>query len=265
VIALSLIAGALASAVEDGAALLSDQAILLDAGASYRAGLEARTDIDRAHAYFARAARLYAELWDRGIHNAHLARNLAQSYLLAGDLGRSIAACRAGLHLVPHDRGLQEGLNYARGRVVYSLESDVGRLARPRESWSFLAWAPRWVYDVAVVVLWLAGCLALAHAWMKRRPFWWIFGGVVLIAAPVLHFLVLSERRAMDEQRSAVIVLDDTPFRTGNSTEYPSRLDAPLPAGVELRVLNDRGGWLQTQLAGGPLGWVPQSHIVSVE
>ena len=61
-----------------------------------------------------------------------------------------------------------------------------------------------------------------------------------------------------------VTATPDTPFRTGNSSEYPPRLEHPLPAGVELRRLAERGGWVQVQLNGGPVGWVPRDHIIIV-
>ena len=54
-----------------------------------------------------------------------------------------------------------------------------------------------------------------------------------------------------------------TELRTGNSDEYPRRQDARLPAGVELKVLNERGGWLHVELANGVAGWVPLTPITA--
>ena len=39
-------------------------------------------------------------------------------------------------------------------------------------------------------------------------------------------------------------------------------LNAPLPAGAEVRELSRRGGWVQVELPGGAVGWLPLSVLV---
>jgi tetratricopeptide (TPR) repeat protein len=267
-----LLAGGLATAAISDTDLPTEaraQLSIAVADAAYRAGLEARANAERAREHFARAARIYDGIWASGLHNAAVARNRAQAHLLAGDLGRAIAAYRSGLRLAPHDRLLRDGLSYARGHVAYPLESNLARLARPREPWSLLTWAPGSVYAVAAGLLYLGGWLALARAWMKRRPSWWIFGGALIVAAVGLCLAVGSEQRALSDKHSgpqpAVTISAETSFRTGNSSEYPPRLEGPLPAGLEVHLLAERGGWAQIQLAGGPIGWVPRPDIVTCD
>jgi len=270
VIALWLLAGGLATAAMSDSDLpneSSPQLLLAAADAVYRSGLEARADADRAREQFARAAWLYDRIWASGLHNAALARNRAQAHLLAGDLGRAIAAYRSGLRLAPHDRALREGLTFARERVAYPLDGNLPRLARPREPWSLLNWAPVGVYTLSAAFLYFGGWLALARAWMKRRSSCWITGGLLIAVAVGLFFAVAIEQRVQMDEHSdvqpAVTIGAETPFRTGNSSEYPPRLEAPLPAGVEIHLLAERGGWAQIQLAGGPIGWVPRADLVT--
>jgi tetratricopeptide (TPR) repeat protein len=272
VIGLWLLAGGLATAATSDSGLLkesSPQLSIAVADAVYRAGLEARTDAERAREQFARAARMYDRIWASGVHNAVVARNRAQAHLLAGDLGRAIAAYHSGLRLAPHDRSLHDELTYARGRVAYPLESNLPRLARPRDRWSLLSWAPVHVYALGAALLYLAGWLTLARAWMKRRSSWWIAGGLLIAAAVGLFFAVDIEQRALfnthSDSRPAVTIGAETPFRTGNSAEYPPRLEAPLPAGVEVHLLAERGGWAQIQLAGGPIGWVARADVITCD
>jgi Bacterial SH3 domain len=52
--------------------------------------------------------------------------------------------------------------------------------------------------------------------------------------------------------------------RTGNSDEYPKRLEGRLPPGVELKILGERGGWLHVELARGGAGWVPKGRVAEV-
>jgi hypothetical protein len=272
VIGLWLLAGTLATAPtsdSDWPNESSPQLLLPAADAAYRAGLEARADANRAREQFARAANSYDHIWANGLRNAAVARNCAQAHLLAGDVGRAIAAYCGGLRLAPHDQSLREGLNYARGRVAYPLESNLARLARPRESWSLLSWAPIHVCSLGAAFLYLAGWLALARAWTKRRSSWWIGGGILIAAAIGLYSTVAIEERTLNDRHSdakpAVTVGAETPFRTGNSSEYPPRLEAPLPAGVEVHFLAERGGWAQIQLAGGPIGWVPRADLITCD
>jgi hypothetical protein len=267
-----LLAGGLATAVTSDADLLKDSSPQLSiavADAAYRAGLEARADADCAREQFARAARMYDRIWASGLHHAVVTRNRAQAHLLAGDLGRAVAVYRSGLRLAPHDRSLRDGLTYARGRVAYPLESNLARLARPRDQWSLLSWAPVHVYALGAGLVYLAGWLALARAWMKRRSGWWIAGGLLIVVAVGLFLAVDMEQLALldthSDDRPAVTIGAETPFRTGNSAEYPPRLEAPLPAGVEVHLLAERGGWAQIQLAGGPIGWVPRADVVTCD
>ena len=51
------------------------------------------------------------------------------------------------------------------------------------------------------------------------------------------------------------------PLRTGNGVSYPSRLT--LPAGAEVRERHRRGGWVQVELPGGGVGWVPASALLA--
>ena len=72
-----------------------------------------------------------------------------------------------------------------------------------------------------------------------------------------------AQQRARWAQPTAVVAAP-TDLRTGNSDEYPRRLDARLPAGVELKVLGERGGWLHVELGGGAVGWVPRERVAEV-
>ena len=56
----------------------------------------------------------------------------------------------------------------------------------------------------------------------------------------------------------------DAYLRKGNSEFYPARLEAVLPKGVEARELTRRGGWVQVRLAGGAVGWLPETAVLKV-
>ena len=69
-------------------------------------------------------------------------------------------------------------------------------------------------------------------------------------------------RRQRDDATPVVVLARSELLRTGNGSEYPPRLDVPLPRGAEVRRLFERAGWYQVQLSGGPVGWLPRDAVV---
>ncbi len=235
----------------------------------YALGLEARADAAKARPHFLRAAESIEADWQAGDHRAATARNMAQARLLAGDLGRAIRDYRLGLREHPHDSDLKAGLAQARSRVAYPGTGDLAELARPREASAVterLPWSVRHLacFTIAVAAL---GWITLARAAIQRRGGLALSGGGLVLAAVALGaWLWNSDANQRDRwaEPTAVVVVP-AELRTGNSDEYPRRLDGRLPAGVELKVLGERGGWLHVELAGGPAGWLPRGRIVEVD
>jgi hypothetical protein len=235
---------------------------------AYRAGLEARTDAAKARLLFREAALAFERLWQQGRRNPAVARNLAQASLLAGDLAGAIRAYHLGLRVAPHDRSLREGLSFARGEVAYPREGMLAESARPRERRSLLHYASAETFWAAAIGLYLLGLIAFARAWMTRQPGWWLAGGVAQVLAVTVAVATAWEDRrlaAEADRRLAIVVGGGTVLHRGNGAEYPPRLPDRLPEGVEMRILGERGGWLQVQLAGGEIGWVDSARVVKVD
>ncbi len=55
---------------------------------------------------------------------------------------------------------------------------------------------------------------------------------------------------------------DDVYLRKGNAAEYPPRIEPALPKGAEVYELARRGGWVQVQLPGGMIGWIPEAATI---
>jgi hypothetical protein len=237
---------------------------LVDADAAYREGLEARADAVNARPHFLHAAELYEAAWDSGTRSPAVARNMAQARYLAGELGTCIRDYRRGLRAFPHDPDLRAGLAFARDQVPYPHTGDLADAARPRDLGTSLDRLPVSFVKLAWIAVAVAGVgwLTLARAWVSARGGLALVGGAMLLVAAAGGGWLWWEggrQRAHWEEPTAVIV-SATELRTGNSDEYPRRLDARLPAGVELKLLGERGGWLHVELAGGPVGWVPKDH-----
>jgi Bacterial SH3 domain len=242
--------------------------LLAEARESYHSGLLEQADAARAQPYFIRAAEAYERAWDAGTHSVAIANNMAQCRLLAGDLGHCISDYRRGLKQYPHDPDLRRGLAFAREQVAYSHSGDVADAARPRETGSAFDRLPISSLHLALFAVGLAalGWFALARAWMTSRVDLALLGGVaILIAAFLGGGLWWEDLQARQHwSEPAAIILASTDLRMGNSDEYPRRIEGRLPAGVEVKVLGERGGWLQVELAGGAIGWIDEGVVARV-
>ena len=112
-----------------------------------------------------------------------VARNMAQAWFLAGDIGRAIRDYRRGLKLMPHQSDLHRDLNRIREQVQYPASGEIARAARASDAASpvegsgvpFTGWA------LIAVLAWAAGWLALARAWLAVRGGLAIVGGSLAV------------------------------------------------------------------------------------
>jgi hypothetical protein len=243
---------------------LSDAAVAAQAEAAFSDGVRLRDDAAQARPHFARAAESYEELLRRGCNNSNLYRNLAHASLLAGDLQHAIWACRRGLRETPGDRGLRDDLAAFREQVVFP---PYGSLGRPPVS-SRPPWWPglaAGTVAAAAVGFYVLACLCLTR-WLMMRRARLLSGGFVGLAAAlglaVLAFLDARRERDEADHPLVVIAADGVLLRRGDALAYPPRYDTPVNRGVEARLLFARGDWLQIELSGGEVGWVPRRLVL---
>ena len=228
-------------------------------------GVNFRDDAAVARRYFHQAARGYDELWRRGHRNPGLALNRARSHRLAGDLPQAIAALHEGLAVARYDRTLQVELEEARSAISYPLDGALAAECRAQPTQTIgTRMSPVEAYLIAAF-LWLLACIGVARFAMTRAPWWLLFAGVWLVALATLAGLWWHDWRqqSRENSRPLVIVNGEVMLRKGNGDSFPPRLDSRLPSGVEARILSTRGGWLQVELAGGAIGWLPEGAVIS--
>jgi tetratricopeptide (TPR) repeat protein len=243
---------------------LSDREVLECAEAEFQEGVRLRQARDQAQPHFRNAAGYFEELRQRGVHNAALYRNLGNAYLLADDLPRAILSYRRGLLLAPNDLDLRDSLAEARERVAYPASGDLGR---PRSD-DRPPWLPHlrsnWLM-FAAVTCYVLGCVSVTRWQMVRHGRLFICGLLALVLAGVLSgWLILraEEMRESEEHPLVVIARDGVLLRRGNGVAFPPRYDTPVNRGVEGRLLFERGGWVQIELSGGEIGWVPRAAVL---
>jgi hypothetical protein len=230
---------------------------------SFAEGVRHHDDAAAARPHFARAAALYEQLHRAGADSPALYRNLGHSHLLAGDLPRAILAYHRGLRQAPWDNDLRDDLAAARSRVVASLPGPLGR--PPTDA--IPPWWPRTgsgppalLAALLYVLAW--PCLTRWRMTRRGRP---LAAGLAALAAAVLLAGVAAawwwQERDESAHPLAVIAADGVRLRRGDGTAYPPRYDARLRPGVEARLLHTRGDWVQLELAGGEVGWLPRQDV----
>ncbi len=248
-------------------AVPSEGDLLAQGNAAFRQGVALVPDPKQttaARKSFAGAAAAFEQLSQSGVENALLYRNQGNAYLLAEDVPRAIRAYRRGLQLAPDDFELRRALAYAREQVVYSPPGTLGRPAIDhRPPWlPHLPGASLWV----VLALYVWGCLGLARWRMIGRAAWLSAGLSAFVAAGLLGAaLWYEERDRLQEQATPFVVVaaDGVSLKAGNGRDYATRFPGiPLNRGVEARLRFERGDWLQIELAGGEVGWVPRAAVL---
>lgn len=243
---------------------LSEHAILRQAEESFRAASASRNQPAQARKLFHEAARAYATLHERGVRSAALYRNLGCASLLAGDLPGAVLAFRRGLRLAPHDAELRFFLEHARGEVVYPAGTSLGRPAP--DFWP--PWLPRPATSLGLILAGLAyamGCGVVTRWLMVRRAGLLLIGGTLFTTSILLVVALLIQARTLQQELEfppVVIREDGVLLRKGNGLAYPPRFETPLNRGVEARLLHIRGSWLQIELAGGEIGWIPREYAL---
>ncbi|QEL19121.1 SH3 domain-containing protein [Limnoglobus roseus] len=225
----------------------------------FEQGVSLRENARAARESFARAARGFDRAWGES-PSPGLAVARGRSHFLAGNLPQSLAALHAGLALAPYDAELQADLRAVRGTIRYPEPADPNLRVRPDEWGGLRSRVSPWdAYFVGITF----GIVAVVGSifFFTTRPRW---SGVVAIVGwvGVVASAALAWKIGNTEVRPVAIVTTDTVLRRGNGTSFQPRTPEPLPRGTELWEVGSRGGWLQVELPGGAIGWVPEQTVL---
>ena len=245
----------------------ADEPLLSEAEAAFAHGVELRSDAVEAQPWFVRAAGHYDELWRRGHRTPELAMNRANAHRLAGDLPASIAAFHEGLAVARFHYPLQAGLEDARAAVAFPHDGELANECRPRTRLTVASrMSPLEAYWVTGS-FWLAACGLFAWWRVSRNHGILPAVGIALavLAAIGVMWWQDAKYREREDCRPLAIVREDAGLHKGNGDGFPKRFDHKLPRGVETRELSRRGGWVQVELAGGAVGWLPENAVLIPE
>ncbi len=237
------------------------EARLEEAIALYRDALDAPSRDERIEA-FRRAALRFRAVAESGHGGAALLTNLGNAALQGEQLGQAILAYRQALLAEPGHPRARQNLDHARTLLPEWVPTPASALGLD----SALSWESAGRMDqralLAALIFAAAGALvalALARGSTAARS-----GAISLFGL----WLLLLASVQLDPSRRAhaegVIVGDEVIARAADSLGAPSRFGDTLPAGTEVRILEDRGGWLQIELHNGRNAWVLSSALARI-
>jgi len=221
---------------------------------------------------FGEAARLWGEAVEvaeaSGIENGGLFFNRGSALLMAGEVGRAIAAYLRAERLRPGDERVLRGLAVARDRVRTRVEGWEGGVASGMAVMRPVVWAHRrvpgvvkvWVFVVSAACFWGVLVVRLVRRGAGPWPVGAGFFAVALVTSASVAADVVGERAVV-----AVVVAEGVAARTGPGEGYGRRFTEDLSEGVEMRVEEVRGGWVAGRLADGRRGWVSRGAVEIVD
>lgn len=232
-----------------------------EAVATYAAAMDSANRDLRLEA-FRRAERLFARALEKGAQNAEVYTNLGNAALLSERTGMAVLAYRRALILDPdHARALQN-LDHARSLLpAWVPHPDAGGVLD-----SFFFWHRTLSRDersLAAALSFAAAALLLAASIRFNAT-----GPRNAAVLPALAWLALLASLVLDPaagtEQDAVVTADEVVARAADSAFAPSLFPAPLPGGVEVRVLERRTPWVQIRLANGREAWITEASIAPV-
>lgn len=232
--------------------------LFAQANEAFREANLERTDSAKAERLYEDAILAYEKIIDRGrIQNAGLYYNLANTYLLKGDLGRAVLNYRRAKKLDAADANIQKNLAFARSRRLDKVPVKTQR--RILQTLFF------WHYDFSLKTKFILTCTFFAVCCIALTVMIWFGRSPAATAAAVITGLltlclfasVSVETRTQAAAICGVITADEVVARQGDGQNYAPSFKEPLHAGTEFDLLERRTGWFHIKLTNDTDAWIP--------
>ena len=215
------------------------------------------TDPAAAKELYKKALVRFKHLAEQGdVNNGKLYYNIGNIHFLLDDIGRAILNYRRAGQYIPNDPNLVKNLAYARSmrqdkleikdkekilQTLFFFHYDLGTKIR-------LA-----LFGIAYIFFWIFAGTKI----FSRRPFtsWGL--GVTLVFTVLFGSSLFVESRESSKRGEGVILAPEVIARQGDAESYQPRFEAPLHAGAEFTLLEQRGAWWRIELPDGRSCWIP--------
>lgn len=216
------------------------------------------TDTEQAAKLYEKAILGFEAVLDQGhVKNSKLYYNLANAYLLKGQLGKAILNYRRAEKLDKSDENIKKNLAFARSKRIDKVT--VKTETHVLQTLFF------WHYDFSIKTKFLLMCIFFGIACICVTWIIW-FGRTgplmtVMIICGVLTICFLASVIVESSSKSGrvcgVVTAKEIVARQGDGQNYPPSFKEPLHEGTEFDLLENRPGWLHIKLSDDSDGWIP--------
>lgn len=232
--------------------------LFAQANQAFKEANSALNDSANAQRLYEKAILAYEKIIDQGqIQNAGLYYNLANTYLLKGDIGRAVLNYRRAQKLDAADTNIQKNLSFARSRRLDKVN--------PKTEKRILQTLFFWHYDFSLKTKFVFTCIFFAVCCITLTVMIWFGRWAPATAATVITVLltlcfltsVVVETNTQAARICGVIIADEIIARQGDGQNYAPSFKEPLHAGTEFDLLERRTGWFHIKLADDTDTWIP--------
>jgi tetratricopeptide (TPR) repeat protein len=205
---------------------------------------------------FGEAAEAYEALLRSGETSAALYFNLGNAYFKSAKIGRAVAAYRNAEQLTPRDPDIRANLQFARNQATgpsvlpSGWERWLGRLSL--NEWTIAAAASVWLLLLLLTLpQWRPALKPVLRGYV-------LYAGILAVLTCACFALSLQQHRSA---RMAIVITGEAVVR-GGPLETEANKVFTAHDGAELRVLDQKGDWLQVYAAPRQMGWVRRDQVV---
>lgn len=226
----------------------------------YAEALE-QPDRDERIAKFAQAEAGFAAALESGAENAALHTNRGNAALQSEEIGRAVLAYRRALRLDPDAQSARQNLAHVRALFPTWVPRPVSD--EDAGSFLFLERISQANRSTAAAICFVLAAASLAISVRRREGAW---RGLALVVAALWAILLASivfDATAAGTN-DAVVTADEALARSADSRLAALAYPDPLPAGVEVEVLEERAEWVRVRLHNGRDVWLRASSVTRV-
>lgn len=214
------------------------------------------SDMEAAIELYGNALLRFERLVAEGkVNNGKLYYNIGNIHFLLDDIGRAILNYRRAEQFIPNDPNLMKNLAYAR-----NMRPDKFVMQERRTIFKTLFF---FHYDFAIQTRLIIFSISYLCFWtlagirvFTNRPFTsWGLGFALLFILLFGASLYWAGSRTMGP--AGVILAREIVGRQGDADSYQPSFAAPLHAGTEFTLLENRDDWWLIELPDGRSSWIP--------
>ena len=208
---------------------------------------------------FSTAIQIYEGIVDKGVDNENLYFNLGSAYLQHGDIGKALLNYRRAQQYIPRDTELNEHIARLRIRRTNIQESDIDFLNAIADGTVALFTIKE--LSTVAFALWVVWFLLVAARILAKRGHDVLritMMGVGLLL--IVSLLILGARLYTEQNRpEAVITVSSTIVMSGPGEDYVTHFE--LFNAAEVRILDQKSGWLRFSINDGRQGWLREGTV----